>query len=44
MLGDILMTRKEIEETHYYGQKSIEYMDRGIEKYAVNKRSDLYKQ
>jgi DNA (cytosine-5)-methyltransferase 3A len=44
MLGDILLTRKEIEETHYYGQKSIEYMDRGNEKYGVNKRSDRYTQ
>ena len=44
MLGDILLTRKEIEETHYYGQKSIEYMDRGNEKYGTNKRSDRYTQ
>jgi DNA (cytosine-5)-methyltransferase 3A len=44
MLGDILLTRKEIEETHYYGQKSIEYMDRGNEKYGINKRSDRYTQ
>ena len=44
MLKDILQTRQEIEETFYYGKKSVDYMDRGNEKYAVNKRSDRYTQ
>ena len=43
-LKDILQTRQEIEETYYYGKKSIDYMGRGSEKYAVNKRSDRYTQ
>ena len=44
LLGDILQTRQEIEETYYYGKKSVDYMDRGNEKYAINKRSDRYAQ
>ena len=44
MLKDILQTRQEIEETFYYGKKSVDYMGRGNEKYAVNKRSDRYTQ
>ena len=44
MLKDILQTRQEIEETFYYGKKSVDYMGRGNEKYAVNKRSDCYTQ
>lgn len=43
-LKDILQTRQEIEETYYYAKKSIDYMGRGSEKYAVNKRSDRYTQ
>ena len=44
VLKDILQTRQEIEETFYYGKKSVDYMGRGNEKYAVNKRSDRYTQ